>query len=106
MLPRVLSIHWTRSCSLPRSILDTLQSDSQFNSFLAALEAYGLAEELAKPGAITVFAPTDEAMARLDEATRAKLAVGGSCGLSILRSHILKHAICSGAVQVRMERDR
>merc|ERR1719500_1366911 len=80
------------------SILDTLQSDrfylrlSQFNSFLAALEAHGLAEELAKPGAITVFAPTDEAMARLDEATRAKLAVGGSCGLSILRSHILKHA--------------
>merc|ERR1719370_2231168 len=98
------------------SILDTLQSDSQFNSFLAALEAHGLAEELAKPGAITVFAPTDEAMARLDEATRAKLA-GGSCGMSILQSHILKHAICSGAVQgqvsvtsvggrqVRMERD-
>jgi len=98
------------------SILDTLQSDSQFNSFLAALEAHGLAEELAKPGAVTVFAPTDEAMARLDEATRAKLA-GGSCGMSILQSHILKHAICSGAVQgqvsvtsvggrqVRMERD-
>jgi len=81
------------------SILDTLQSDSQFNSFLAALEAHGLAEELAKPGAITVFAPTDEAMARLDEETRAKLAVGGSCGLSILQSHVLKHAICSGAVQ-------
>ena len=31
-----------------------------------------------------------------------QLAVGGSCGLSILRSHILKHAICSGAVQVRV----
>jgi len=101
------------------SILDTLQSDSQFNSFLAALEAHGLAEELTKPGAITVFAPTDEAFARLDEGTRAKLAAGGSCGLSILQSHILKHAICSGAVQgqvqvsvtsvggrqVRMERD-
>jgi len=101
------------------SILDTLQSDSQFNSFLAALEAHGLAEELTKPGAITVFAPTDEAFARLDEGTRAKLAAGGSCGLSILQTHILKHAICSGAVQgqvqvsvtsvggrqVRMERD-
>jgi len=80
------------------SILDTLQSDSQFNSFLSALEAHGLAEELSKPGAITVFAPTDEAMARLDEETRAKLS-GGSCGLSILHSHILKHAICSGAIQ-------
>merc|ERR1712156_1362252 len=79
------------------SILDTLQSDSQFNSFLSALEAHGLAEELSKPGAITVFAPTDEAMARLDEETRAKLS-GGSCGLSILHSHILKHAICSGAI--------
>jgi len=98
------------------SILTTLKSDSQFNSFLALLEEHGLAEELAKPGAITVFAPTDEAMARLDEETRAKL-TGGSCGRSILQAHILKHAICSGAVQgpvsvtsvgerqVRMDRD-
>jgi len=98
------------------SILDTLQSDSQFSLFLAALEAHGFAEDLAKPGSLTVFAPTNEAMERLDEETRAKLA-GGSCGKSILRSHILVQVICTGAVQgqvsvpsvgdrqVRMERD-
>jgi len=101
------------------SILDTLQSDSQFSEFLAALEAHGFAEDLAQPGSFTVFAPTNEAMASLDEETRAKLA-GGSCGKSILRSHILVEVICAGAVQagqisvtshsvgsrkVRMERD-
>lgn len=46
-------------------IVDTAVAAGQFNTLLAAAEAAGLAETLKGDGPFTVFAPTDEAFAKL-----------------------------------------
>ncbi len=50
-------------------IVDTAASAGQFNTLVAAVEAAGLVETLKGEGPFTVFAPTDEAFAKLPEGT-------------------------------------
>ena len=54
-------------------IVDTAVSAGSFNTLAAALEAGGLVETLKAEGPYTVFAPTDEAFAKLPDGTVAKL---------------------------------
>jgi len=51
------------------NIVETAKSVGTFKTLLAALEAAGLAETLAGKGPFTVFAPTDEAFAKLPKGT-------------------------------------
>ena len=46
-------------------IVETAVSAKSFNTLLAAATAAGLVENLKSPGPLTVFAPTDEAFAKL-----------------------------------------
>jgi uncharacterized surface protein with fasciclin (FAS1) repeats len=50
-------------------IVDTAVSAGQFNTLAAALEAAGLVDTLKSEGPFTVFAPTDDAFAKLPEGT-------------------------------------
>ena len=50
-------------------IVDTAVSAGQFNTLVAAVKAAGLAEVLKGDGPFTVFAPTDEAFAKLPKGT-------------------------------------
>src|SRR5512138_11069 len=50
-------------------IVDTAVSAGQFNTLVAAVKAAGLADTLKGEGPFTVFAPTDEAFAKLPEGT-------------------------------------
>jgi uncharacterized surface protein with fasciclin (FAS1) repeats len=50
-------------------IVDTAVAAGQFNTLAAALDAAGLIETLKGEGPFTVFAPTDEAFAKLPEGT-------------------------------------
>jgi uncharacterized surface protein with fasciclin (FAS1) repeats len=52
-----------------KDIVDTAASAGSFNTLVAAIEAAGLAETLKGPGPFTVFAPTDEAFAKLPAGT-------------------------------------
>jgi uncharacterized surface protein with fasciclin (FAS1) repeats len=52
-----------------KDIVETAVSAGQFNTLAAALDAAGLVETLQGEGPFTVFAPTDEAFARLPEGT-------------------------------------
>ena len=52
-----------------KDIVDTAVSAGQFETLAAALTAAGLVETLKQPGPYTVFAPTDEAFAKLPEGT-------------------------------------
>jgi uncharacterized surface protein with fasciclin (FAS1) repeats len=52
-----------------QDIVDTAMSAGQFQTLAAALDAAGLVETLKGPGPFTVFAPTDEAFAKLSEGT-------------------------------------
>jgi uncharacterized surface protein with fasciclin (FAS1) repeats len=50
-------------------IVDTAVGAGQFNTLAAALQAAGLVDTLKGDGPFTVFAPTDEAFAKLPEGT-------------------------------------
>jgi len=50
-------------------IVDTAASAGQFNTLIAAAKAAGLVDVLKSDGPLTVFAPTDEAFAKLPEGT-------------------------------------
>ena len=52
-----------------KDIVDTAVSAGQFNTLAAALDAAGLVDTLKGEGPFTVFAPTDEAFAKLPEGT-------------------------------------
>ena len=52
------------------SLLDILEADGRFNTYLGALERTGLDQMLKYNGDFTVFAPTDTAFAQLPPATR------------------------------------
>ena len=52
-----------------RDIVDTAVAAGQFKTLAAALKAAGLVETLKGSGPFTVFAPTDEAFARLPKGT-------------------------------------
>lgn len=53
----------------PKSIAEIAVEDGRFNTLVAALGAADLAETLAGEGSFTVFAPTDEAFAKLPAGT-------------------------------------
>ncbi|MEL6476108.1 MAG: fasciclin domain-containing protein [Pseudomonadota bacterium] len=50
-------------------IVDTAVGAGQFNTLVAAVQAADLVETLKSPGPFTVFAPTDEAFAKLPAGT-------------------------------------
>ena len=52
-----------------KDIVDTAVAAGQFNTLAAALKAAGLVDTLKGPGPFTVFAPTDEAFAKLPKGT-------------------------------------
>ena len=53
-----------------KDIVDTAVAAGSFKTLAAALQAAGLIETLKGPGPFTVFAPTDEAFAKLPAGTR------------------------------------
>ena len=57
----------------PKDIVDTAVSAGGFKTLAAALKAADLVETLKGEGPFTVFAPTDEAFAKLPEGTLADL---------------------------------
>jgi uncharacterized surface protein with fasciclin (FAS1) repeats len=57
------------SQSFAADIVDTAVGAGNFNTLVAAVQAAGLAETLKGPGPFTVFAPTDEAFAKLPAGT-------------------------------------
>jgi uncharacterized surface protein with fasciclin (FAS1) repeats len=83
-----------------KDIVDTAVAAGSFNTLATALEAAGLVETLKGKGPFTVFAPTDEAFAKLPAGTiddllkpenKAKL-------VSILTYHVVPGAVDSGQV--------
>ena len=59
----------THIFSHSKDIVDTAVADDDFNTLVAAIQAAGLVETLKGEGPFTVFAPTDEAFAKLPKGT-------------------------------------
>jgi uncharacterized surface protein with fasciclin (FAS1) repeats len=58
-----------RVAASDKNVVDTAMAAGQFKTLTAAINAAGLAETLKGPGPFTVFAPTDEAFAKLPAGT-------------------------------------
>jgi len=76
-----------------------ISEDLGFEQFASALDKSGLMKELSGEGQFTVFAPSDEAMDKLDENIKERLMSGSGCAADILKNHILPNVICSGIIE-------
>jgi uncharacterized surface protein with fasciclin (FAS1) repeats len=65
----ILTIGSTIARAAEKDIVDTAASAGQFKTLASALDAAGLVETLKGDGPFTVFAPTDEAFAKLPAGT-------------------------------------
>lgn len=72
-------------------IVSVAKSAGTFTTLVAAVEAAGLAETLMGPGPYTVFAPTDEAFAKLPEGTVENLLLPEN--LEQLKAILLYHVV-------------
>ena len=77
--------------SASKDIVDTAVSAGKFKTLAAAIQAAGLADTLKGPGPFTVFAPTDEAFAKLPEGTLDELLKPENKGklVEILTYHVV-----------------
>jgi uncharacterized surface protein with fasciclin (FAS1) repeats len=83
-----------------KDIVDTAASAGSFKTLVAAIEAAGLAETLKGPGPFTVFAPTDEAFAKLPAGTVETLLKPENKDklVQILTYHVVQGKVMSGDV--------
>ncbi|PHV70484.1 fasciclin [Sporanaerobium hydrogeniformans] len=80
-----------------KDIVTIASSDGRFTTLVAALKAAGLVDTLKGPGPFTVFAPTDEAFAKLPAGTVEELLKPENRGtlVNILTYHVIPGKITS-----------
>jgi uncharacterized surface protein with fasciclin (FAS1) repeats len=83
-----------------KDIVDTAVAAGSFNTLAAALKAGGLIEALKGKGPFTVFAPTDEAFAKLPKGTVESLLKPENRDqlVAILKYHVVSGKVTSGQV--------
>jgi len=72
-----------------KDIVDTAVSAGQFNTLATALKAAGLVDTLKGSGPFTVFAPTDEAFAKIPQADLDALLKDKAKLTSVLTYHVV-----------------
>lgn len=99
-------------------IVDTAVASGMFNTLVAAVKAAGLVETLKSPGPFTVFAPTDEAFAKIPKEEIDKLlkdpvklkeiltyhVVEGKLMTSDLKEHEYLQAVSGGELRIDAKR--
>lgn len=85
-----------RAPAATKNIVETAQAAGTFNTLIAAARAAGLDTVLAGPGPLTVFAPTDEAFAKLPAGTVENLLKPEN---KSLLAEVLKYHVVAGSVK-------
>jgi len=79
----------TTSASAKANIVDTAIAAGNFNTLVTAVTEAGLAGALSGEGPLTVFAPTDDAFAKLPAGTLESLLADKAALASILKYHVV-----------------
>ena len=79
-------------------IVATAQSAGTFNTLLAAAQAAGLVDTLQSAGPFTVFAPTDDAFAKLPEGTVDRLLANPDQLRQVLLYHVVPGRVMAADV--------
>ena len=95
--------HHGHAAQPAKDVVQVAQEAGQFKTLLAAVEAAGLTETLRGAGPFTVFAPTDEAFARLPAGTVEALLRDRQKLAAILTYHVVPGRVTAAQV-VRLDR--
>lgn len=82
-----------------KDIVDTAVGAGTFNTLATALKAAGLVETLKGPGPFTVFAPTDEAFAKVPKADLDALLADKAKLTAVLTYHVVSGKVMSKDVK-------
>src|SRR5690606_32940593 len=82
-----------------KDIVDTAVAAGSFNTLVKAVQAAGLVETLKGPGPFTVFAPTDEAFARLPAGTLDGLLNVKAALAKVLTYHVVPGKVMAADVK-------
>jgi uncharacterized surface protein with fasciclin (FAS1) repeats len=74
---------------MSKNIVETAREAGSFTTLLAAVDAAGLGDTLAAGGPFTVFAPTDEAFAKLPAGTVESLLANQEALTDVLAYHVV-----------------
>jgi uncharacterized surface protein with fasciclin (FAS1) repeats len=83
-------------------IVDTAVKAGNFKTLVAAVQAAGLVDTLKGPGPFTVFAPTDEAFAKIPKATLDGLLKDKAALTKILTYHVVSGKVMAKDVKAGM----
>lgn len=75
--------------AMAQDIVDTAIKAGNFKTLVAAVQAAGLVDTLKGPGPFTVFAPTDEAFAKIPKATLDGLLADKAALAKVLTYHVV-----------------
>jgi uncharacterized surface protein with fasciclin (FAS1) repeats len=98
MQPETVMESEEKSDDMAGTIVDVAVSNGSFNTLVAAVKAAGLVETLSSAGPFTVFAPTDEAFAKLPKATLDALLADPKKLAEILTYHVVSGKVGSADV--------
>jgi len=87
------------SFALAADIVDTAVSAGQFKTLVKAVQAAGLVDTLKGPGPFTVFAPTDEAFAKLPAGTLEGLLADKQKLAQVLTYHVVPGKVVAADVK-------
>ncbi len=79
----------TASAGQPKDVVDTAVAAGTFKSLVAAVQAAGLVEILKGAGPYTVFAPTDDAFAKIPKADLDALMKDKAKLAAVLKNHVI-----------------
>lgn len=80
-------------------IVDTAKSAGTFNTLVTAVQAAGLVDTLKGPGPFTVFAPTDEAFAKIPKAKLDALLKDKAALTKVLTYHVVPGKVMASDVK-------
>jgi len=90
------------SAANAKDIVDTAVSAGDFNTLAAALKAAGLVDTLKGKGPFTVFAPTDEAFAKIPKDQLDALLADKAKLTAVLKYHVVAGSVMSKDVHAGM----
>ncbi len=89
----------TSFSALAADIVDTAVGAGNFKTLVAAVQAAGLVDTLKGPGPFTVFAPTDEAFAKIPKAKLDALLKDKAALTKILTYHVVAGKVMAADVK-------
>ncbi len=88
--------------ALAQDIVDVAVKAGSFKTLVAAVQAAGLVDTLKGPGPFTVFAPTDEAFAKIPKATLDALLQDKAALAKVLTYHVVSGKVMAADVKAGM----